>query len=159
MELSQLTDGWKEYVEIAQRFEGKADYQDREDLRHSIIVRLADVAREYQIRGKVLTKWGMLRVAVYTVHEYWYQRRKWARLASLNSVVQDEDGNEAELMSTIADDNAIDLEAWVDAKTWLLGCPRRLITIAHKRVNGIALTDTDKGSLSRFRKNGQKRLL
>ena len=159
MEFSQLTDGWKEYVEIAQRFEGKADYQDREDLRHSIIVRLADVAREYQIKGKPLTKWGMLRVAVYTVHEYWYQRRKWARLASLNSVVQDEDGNEAELIDTIADDNAIDLEAWVDARTWLLGCPRRLVQIAHKRVNKIALTSPELNYLARFRKNGQKRLV
>ena len=159
MELSQLTDGWKDYVEIAQRFEHKADYQDREDLRHNIILRLADVAREYKLKGKPLTKWGMLRVAVYTVHEYWYQRRKWTRLASLNTVVQDEDGNEAELISTIADDDAIDLDAWVDARTWLLSCPRRLVKIAYKRVNGIPLTDKEKGYLYRFRKNGQKRLL
>ena len=159
MQLSQLTDGWKEFVEVAQRFEHKADYQDREDLCHSIIVRLADVAREYEAKGKVLTKWGMLRVAVYTVHQYWYRRRKWARLASLNSIVQDEDGNEAELMSTIADDNAIDVDAWVDARTWLLRCPRRLVQIAHKRVNKIALTKAEQTYLSKFRKNGQKRLL
>ena len=158
MELSHFTDGWKDYIEIAQRFEHKADYQDREDLRHNIILRLADVAREYKLKGKPLTKWGMLRVAVYTVHEYWYQRRKWARLVSLNSVVQDEDGNEAELIDTVADDNAIDLEAWIDAKTWLLGCPRRLISIAHKRVNKVPLTKAEQTYLTKFRKNWQKRL-
>lgn len=59
----------------------------------------------------------------------------------------------AELMDTLADDDAIDLEARVDARTWLLGCPRRLIKIAHKRVNKIALTSAELNHLTRFRKN------
>jgi len=122
-------------------------------------VGLADVARDYQAKGKPLTRWGMLRVAVYTVHEYWYQKRKWARLASLNNVVDDEHGNEVELIDTIADDKAIDLEAWVDARTWLLGCPKRLVGIAVKRVNGIPLNNADKLYLGKWRKREQKRLI
>jgi len=33
---------------------------------HDIILRLADVVREYEAKGKPLTQWGMIRVAAYT---------------------------------------------------------------------------------------------
>ncbi len=33
----------------------------------------------------------------------------------------------SDLEETIADDRAIDLEAWLDARTFLLGCPIRLV--------------------------------
>jgi len=46
---------WGEFWGIARRFERKARAGDWQDLRHDIIVRLADVAREYQLEGKPLT--------------------------------------------------------------------------------------------------------
>ena len=58
---------------------------------------------------------------------------------SLNSESQDDDGNEVELWETLADDKAIDLDAWIDTRTFLLGCPKRLVEIARKRANGIPL--------------------
>jgi len=36
-------------------------------------------------------------------------------------------GNLTELGNLIADDKALDLEAWVDARTFLLGFPQRLL--------------------------------
>ncbi len=152
-EQSPKLDGeWGEYWEIARRFERKARAGDWEDLRHDIVIRLADVAKEYEVKGKLLTQWGMIRVAAYTARRYWYQKSKWAKVGSLNTTVDGEDGNETELCETLADDKAIDLEAWVDAKTWLLGCPVRLIHIAHKREKGIALSGYDYLYLHRFRK-------
>jgi len=58
----------------------------------------------------------------------------------------------------LADDKAIDLEAWVDARTWLLGCPRRLVGIAYKLYNGKPLNEKDKKYVKRFRERAQKRL-
>jgi len=147
---------WDKYIEIARRFEHKAQFQDREDLKHSIIVRIAEVAERNG--NKPFTEWGMLRVASYVVMEYWRQERRQPQM-SLNSHIDDGEGNSIELIDTIADDSAIDLDAWLDAKTWLLGCPKRLIQIAHKRVKGIALDAKDKMYLSRFRKDAQLKLL
>ena len=153
-EQSPKPDGeWGQYWEIARRFERKARAGDWEDLRHDIIVRLADVAREYEATGKPLTEWGMIRVAAYTARRYWYQKSKWAKVGSLNTIVENEDGNETELWETLADDKAIDLDAWVDARIFLLGCPEKLIKIAYKRKKGIALSGADYTYLHRFRKS------
>ena len=62
-------------------------------------------------------------------------------------------------MDTVADDKAIDLDAWLDARTWLLGCPKRLIVIASKRLKGIELDEKDRQYLSRYRRREQKSLL
>ena len=156
--LSELDGQWRKWAEIARRFQRKAEYQDREELRHRIILQLANVAVKYNLEGKLLTEGGMIRVAVYTVKAYWRDRRKYARVASLNSVVEDGEGNEEELIDTIADDRAIDVEAWADARAFLMGCPTRLVEIANKRASGVRLTTTEQSYLSRFRKRGQKRL-
>jgi len=159
LRLADLEGKWRRWAEIAIRFERKAEYQDREELRHRIILQLANVAVRYNLEGKALTEGGMIRVAVYTVKRYWYERRKYARVVSLNSVVEDGEGNEEELIDTLADDKAIDLEAWVDTRMWLRGCRQRLVDIAHKRVSGFSLTSSEQTYLSRFRKREQKRLL
>ena len=127
-------------------------------MRHRIILQLANIAVRYNLEGKPRTEGGMIRVAVYTVKRYWYEKRKYARVVSLNSVVEDGGGKEEELIDTLADDRAIDLETWVDAGLFLSGCPIRLVEIAHKRANKIRLTDAEQNYLSRFRKRGQKRL-
>ena len=180
---------WDTYIEIARRFEHKAHYQDREDLRHSIILALAQqVERNRRNGNKPLTEFGMLRIASHKVADYYRelrlplgnlpcgrcskaqrakcrrddlysQCRKGVEVVSLNSQIEDGEGNSIELIDTLADDSAIDLDAWLDARVWLLGCPKRLVAIAHKTVKGIALTPTEHQYLWRFRKNGQKRLL
>ena len=147
---------WEKYSEVADRFQHKASFQDRGDLRHNIIIRLAEVA---QRNGrKPLTEWAMLRVASYVVMEYWHAQKRNGRIISLNTEMDDGEGNTIELIDTIADDNAIDLEAWVDARTWLLGCPKRLVGIAHKRLKGEALEIADRKYLCKWRKRERKRL-
>lgn len=147
---------WVKYSEIADRFQYKARYGDREDLRQNIIVRLAEVASNNG--HKPFTEGAMVRVASYVVMEYWHAEKRNGKVVSLNAEVEDWEGNGIELIETIADDSAIDLEAWVDSRTWLLGCPKRLIQIAHKRVSGIALEPSEKMYLGRFRRKEQKPL-
>ena len=147
---------WDKCITIADRFQHKAMFQDREDLRHNIIVRLAEVA---QRNGhKPLAEGAMYRVASFVVMEYWHTEKRSGKVISLNSETEDGEGNTIELIDTIADDKAIDLEAWVDARTWLMGCPKRLIEIAHKRVSGKPLDHADRLYLSKWRSREQKRL-
>ncbi|MBA7471946.1 hypothetical protein ES707_07258 [subsurface metagenome] len=144
---------WDNYTRVADRFQHKARFQDRGDLKHNIIVRLAEVA---QRNGhKPFTEGAMVRVASFVVLEYWHGEKRNGKVISLNTDIDDGEGNTVELIDTIADDNAIDLEAWVDARIWLLGCPKRLITIAHKRVRGIPLTKYEQLYLCRFWKRQQ----
>jgi hypothetical protein len=80
------------------------------------------------------------------------------QLESLNQPVTDGDGNVTELGNLIADDNALDLEAWLEAKMWLLGSPARLKAIALKRSNGETLTHAERQYLSKLRKREQRKL-
>ena len=140
---------WDKYITIADKFQHKAMYQDREDLRQDIIVRLAEVASNNG--HKPFTEGGMVRVASYVVMEYWHDLKRKPRVLSLNSVIEDGDGNTTELIDTIADDNALDLDAWVDAKTWLYSCSERLIEVAYKRAIGKPLGKTEARYLERSR--------
>lgn len=101
----RLEEPWRQWAQIARNFSYQLDdHRDREDLMHNIIVRLAEVAGEYYRQGKSLTKGGCIRVAQYTRLRFYHQKERWRRvsLISLNSVVQDEDGNETEMIQTIA---------------------------------------------------------
>jgi len=80
------------------------------------------------------------------------------RLESLSKPIVDAEGNMSDLGELIADDKAIDLVAWVEAKTFLRGCPQRLIEIAVKIINGQNLTATDSQYLWRYRKHDQQPL-
>ena len=140
---------WGKYMEIADRFQHKARYQDREDLRHDIMVRLAELADSNG--DKPFTEASMLRVGSYVVMEYWRQEKRQLTWLSLNEEVEDDEGNSIELLETLADDKAIDLEAWQDAKRWRLGCPKRLVRIADKRVWGRPLTHKEQMYLNRYR--------
>jgi len=142
---------WSKYIAIAEKFQHKAKRQDRGDLSHNIIVSLANV----QIRldnngGGQLSELAMLRIASCRVADYWRSEYRNGRVVSLNTIIQDDEGNQIELIDTLADDKAIDLEAWLDGTTWELGYPKRLAEIAHKRLYGIALNDKDRQYLSRY---------
>ena len=182
---SQLDGEWLHYYKVASRFSHKAKVQDREDLLHDIIIALALVTRNNG--HKPITELAMYRVASVTVVHYWrdqykltngidcgscskVQRRKcrkdWLysecpkaiRLESLDKPITDDNGNLTELGEMIADDHAIDLDAWLDADTFIAGCPQRLIGIGLNRLKGIPLDAKDRDYLRRFRQREQKRL-
>jgi len=181
----QLDGEWLTYYKVASQFSHKAKAQDREDLLHDIMIALADVASSNG--HKPLTEPAMYRIASITRYHYWRaqyrltngldcgscskaQRKeckqhdlysecpKAIKLVSLSKPIIDSEGNITELGELIADDKAIDLDAWLDDKTFLLGCPQRLIGIGYKISNGIPLDAKDKMYLQRFRQREQKRL-
>ena len=174
---------WREYLEVARRFEHRVPAPERYDIRHDIILRLAQVART---RNKSLSIPAQIRVASYVVSEYWTrhykltsgldcghcskeQRRKCReedlyskcpkliKLEYLSKPITDSEGNITELGDTIADDKALDLDAWLDAKTFERGCPKRFVAIAVKRLKGIPLNDTEQRYFTRQRQKELKR--
>jgi hypothetical protein len=181
----QLEGEWLAYYKVASRFSYKAQAQDRKDLLHDIMIALADVARNNG--HKPLTELVMYRVASITVAHYWRtqykltngldcgscskaQRQKCrsedlysecpkaVKLEYLSQPITD-DGNLTELGELIADDHAIDLDAWVDANTFIKGCPQRLIEIAYKIREGQSLNGADRKYLCKWRKREQLRLV
>jgi len=159
---------------------------DRDDLLHDIILTLASV--EHNNGHKPFTEAVMYRIASRRVADYWRdhyrhtnglncgacsqkQRQKcrseWLypecpkaiKIESLHKPVIDANGNVTELGELIADDNALDLAEWLDIKTFLLGCPDRLIAIAEKIREGEALSQVEHNYLWRFRHREQKPLL
>ena len=181
----QLQGEWLAYYNVASRFTGRVKPQDKEDILHTIIATLADVERNNG--HKPFTEAVMHRIASRTVADYWRtyykasngldcgscskaQRRKCKegylytecpkaiKLESLNKPIIDSEGHTTELGELIADDKALDLDAWVDAKTFLLGFPQRLLLIAHKLNSGQTLYARDRMYLSRFRQREQQRL-
>jgi hypothetical protein len=77
------------------------------------------------------------------------------KLESLNQPITDSEGNITELAELIADDNALDLPEWVDARTFLIGAPVRLKAIAMKKVKGDKLTGAERFYLTKLRKRHQ----
>jgi len=182
----QLQGEWLAYYNVASRFTDRVKPQDKEDILHTVIATLADVERNNG--HKPFTEAVMYRIASRTVADYWRtyykasngldcgscskaQRQKCKegylysecpkaiKLESLNKPIIDSEGHTTELGELIADDKALDLGAWLDARTFLLGFPQRLLAIAHKLENGDKLTPTDSQYLWRFRKREQKTLL
>ena len=140
---------WQKYSQIADRFQHKVRFQDRQDVEHDIIVRLAEVADRNG--DKPFSDLSMLRVGSYVVMEYWRQEKRQLTWLSLNEDIEDDEGDSIELYQTLADDKAIDLEAWQDAKRWRLGCSRRLVRIAYKRMLRKPLNKKEQKYLERYR--------
>jgi hypothetical protein len=149
---------WKKYIEIASKFQRKAKPADREDLKQDIILKLAEVESKYNGSGENLTEGGMVRVASYTVLAYWREIMRLPPITSLNETVDDGEGNETELYQMLADDKAVDIESWLDAKLWLYRAPPRLVKIAYKKVSGLPLAASERDYLYQQRKKCQKRL-
>jgi hypothetical protein len=179
---------WEKYREVATRYEHKAKVEDKEDLNHTIILSLAQAQLSLERNGgHQLSDMTLLRIASHEVADYWRtqykftngldcgscsqsQRRKcrsdWLypecpkaiKLEYLEKPIIDTEGNLTELGQLIADDQAIDLDAWLEAKTWLLGCPKRLLDIAHKRLAGLPLNATDDKYLDRFRQKERRQM-
>jgi len=177
---------WLTYYKVTGYFVRHIHYEDREDWLHDTMLEMAKVKAKYEVTGKPLTEAGLMRVASYQVTEYWVKQRrlttwldcgncskaqrqkcrsedlysecpKYHQLVSLNTKVNG-DGEPSELIEFIADDKAVDIDAWVDARRILRGLPRRLVQIGYKRYSGIPLDAKEKMYLSRFRKEAQKPL-
>jgi len=181
----QLDGDWLTYYKVASRFAHKAKAEDTQDLLHDIILTLATAERNNG--HKPFTEAAMYRIASRAKDQYWRtyykvnngltcgncsqtQRRKckesWLysdcpkaiKLEYLSKPVIGEDGELTELGELIADDKAIDLDAWVSDSTWEIGYPKRLVAIAYKLKAGEALTHGELCYLSRLRLKEQKRL-
>jgi hypothetical protein len=149
---------------------------------------MARVKAKYEVSGKLLTEAGLIRVACYEVADYWRkwfkrnnghdcgqcsreQRQKCRsqdlyrecpkaiKIESLDRVIEDGNGDRTELHELIADDNAIDLVAMLDAKFTIQSYPRQAVLIAYKRYAGYPLDKTEQNYLTHFRKKTQKRLV
>ncbi|MFC1902592.1 hypothetical protein ACFLX4_00785 [Chloroflexota bacterium] len=182
----QLEGEWLAFYNVASRFTDRVKPEDKEDILHTIILTLADVERNNG--HKPFTEAVMYRIASRTVADYWRsyykasngldcgscskaQRRKCKedylytecpkaiKLESLDHPIIDSEGHTTELGELIADDKALDLDAWVDARTFLLGFPQRLLLIADKLNSGEALAVADRKYLCKWRKREQKALI
>jgi len=182
----QLPEPGLTYYKVALPFARSVPTQDSEDLLHTIIMTLTDVERNNGL--KPFTEAAMYRTAEHVKDHYWYdlrkrtsgldcghcsktQRRKckedWSynrcpkaiKLESLNKPVIDSEGNMTEFGELIADDKAVDLDDWLDARTFLIGAPQRLKGIARAIRNGESLTGAERKYLSKLRKRKQKSLI
>jgi len=169
---------------VALRFAHKAFADEREDLLHDIIIGLAKTGQILTVRGQQFSEIAQIRTAEHIKDHYWYQhyayhngldcqhcskaqrtkcRENWAysdcpraiTLESINQPITDGEGNITELAELIADDGAIDLVEWLDARTFLIGAPIRLKTIAIRRNKGGELTHAERQYLSKLRKRYQ----
>jgi len=178
----RLNGEWAQWFRTAQRFEHKVPAQDRGDIRHSIILELARArARD---GNKPFSEAMMCRIASCVVALYWRKQYKLTnglecgscsqkqrvkcrsgdlyrecpkaiKIEYLSKPITDENGNVTELGETIADDKAIDVGAWIDARTFLLSFPQRLVLIARKIDDGQTLTHGERTYLCKWRKREQ----
>jgi hypothetical protein len=184
-----LPEPYLTYYKIALRFTHKALIDDRQDLLHNIIEGLARVAEHKTLSEPAMYRIAEHIKDHYWYKHYSYhngldcqhcskaQRAKcrynwghsdWAycdchraiQLESINQPIIDSEGNITELAELIADDRALDLEEWLDAKTFLIGAPIRLKQIAQKLSNKEqALTVAERKYLCKLRRKTQKTLV
>ena len=182
---NQLEGEWREWLEVARKYENRIPQQDQLDVRHDIIIRLATVRER---SGEPIPIYKAYRVASYTVSDYfrgkaklttgldckhcptakrrecvlhslYSQCPKLRRTLSLDAEYVSGNGETYSILDTVADDTALDLDQWLDAGTWLRGCPVRLVTIAVKVARGETLDGKDRKYLWKYRKHTQKPLL
>ena len=183
----QLDGDYATYYKVANGFTGKVKSEDREDFLHDLFVAFAKVKVSYDAKGKELTIAGLVRVAQYELADYWRkhfkringincsqcskaQREKckdWylypdcpkaVRMERLDRLVEDGNGDSTELHELIADDNAVDVVAMLNARHILKGYPHKAVKLAYKRYAGYPLDVKERDYLSRFRRKLQKTL-
>jgi hypothetical protein len=176
------------FYKVGKRFTHKVKREDREDFLHDLFLAFAKVKSNYDAKGKELTTGGLVRITQYAVNQYWrkwYQRingidcgqcsnrqrqkckkdnlyrqcPRAVQIESLDKLVEDGNGDSTPLYELIADGNAIDVVARLDARLTLHSYPRRFVRIAYKQYAGYPLTENERGYLYRQRKKAQKTLL
>lgn len=180
----QLDGEWRDWLEVARRYEVRVKRQDRLDIRHTIILTLATARRK---TTEPIPLYRAYRIASYCIAHYYYaeasinrgldckhcptaRRRYCAKynlysecpkvreVVSLDRVWIDADGETHSTLDTIADDSAVDLDQWIDARVWLRGCPTRLVEIALKIIAGQPLESRERKYLCKMRRRVQKPL-
>ena len=145
-----LNGDWGLFYKVARGFVRRVKPEDRGDFLHDLLLAMAEVKAKYNLIGKPLSEAGLIRVACYEVADYWRkwfkrnngidcshcsqaQKRKCReedlyrqcpkaiRVESLDSVIEDGNGDSTELHEMIADDNAVDVVARLDARLTLKG--------------------------------------
>ncbi len=187
-----LQGDWALFYKVAKGFTHRVRPEDRQDFLHDLFLTMAKVKAKYEVISKPLTEAGLIRVACYEVAGYWrkkYRRMnghdcgrcsnekrrkckendsyrkcpKAIRIDSLDRLIEDGDGNQVELHQMIADDNAVDVAARLDARLTLQSYPHRFVKIAYKKYAGYPLTTEERIYLYRQRhkalKSSQKRLV
>jgi hypothetical protein len=168
-----LQGDWALFYKVAKGFTHRVRPDDRQDFLHDLLLTMAKVKVKYEAIGKLLTEAGLIRVACYDVAEYWRknfrringtdcgrcsqeQRRKCKekdsyrecakaiKLDSLDRLIDDGNGNQVELSQMIADDNAVDLVARLDARLTLQSYPHRFVKIAYKKYAGYPLNNAER---------------
>lgn len=181
---NHLPEPYLTYYKIALRFAHKALLDEREDLLHDIIEGLARVAKDkalseaamYRIAEHIkdhywyehhayhngldcqhCSKAQRARCRAAWAYSDWayYDCHRAVTLESMNKPIIDNEGNITELAELIADDKALDLEEWLDARTFLIGAPIRLKAIAMKVSKGEKLNQPEHCYLYRLRQKQQ----
>ena len=184
----QLTGDWALYYKVTSYFIKRIRYEDRQDFLHNTMLEMAKVKAKYEVVGKPLTEAGLMRVADYEVKGYWRkyftelngvdcghcskaQRQKCRNdnsnancpkrieFISLDSEVDDGNGDILTLAEYIADDNAIDWDACLDAKSKLRDLPKRVIQAGYKRYAGIPLDRKLQSYLNDYRRRHLQKTL
>jgi hypothetical protein len=182
-----LEGDWLTYYKVGKNFTRKVKPEDREDFLHDLLLAMAKVKASYTAKGKELTTGGLVRIAQYEVADYWRkwfkqhngvschdcskaQRDKCReldlygecpraiKLDSLDRLI-DGNGDSTPLYELIADDNAIDLVAMLDARFTLKGYPHKAVKLIYKRYAGYPLEEGERRYINRFRKRLQKTLI
>jgi len=183
----QLDGDWLTYYKVGKGFTRKVKPEDRQDFLHDLFLAFATVKVSYAAKGKELTEGGLVRIAQYRVARYWrnYYRRisgvdccncskaqrhkcqeqdlyrecpRAVQIESLNKLVEDGEGNEAELYQFIADDSA-DFLPRLDAKFALEGFPKRFVDLAYKKYAGYRLDASEQRYFRRQQRKIQKTLV
>jgi len=81
------------------------------------------------------------------------------KLESLDRLIEDGNGDSTPLHELIADDDAVDVVAMLDARFTLKGYPTKAVKLLYKRYAGYPLDAKELNYLSRFRRRTQKSLI
>ena len=144
-----LEGDWAKFAEVAQKFvrarRAIIPPEDAEDLVQRIILTMAEVGRKL---GRPAGGW-LWKTAYYELLHYWRERAVWP-LLSLNQKY-DHDPQGRELWETLRAPET-DLDAQLDASTWLERCSDRILGIARKMMIGEMLTEAERGYLAWWRR-------
>lgn len=184
----RLEGDWLAYYKVGRGFAKRVKSEDKEDFLHDLFLAFARVHAGYQVKGKLLTEGGLVRIAQYELAAYW---RKWyyqnqsadcgrcttrqrqecqannsfgsrcpkaIKRESLDTLVEDGNGDSTPLHELIADDTA-DFTARLEAKLILEAYPIRFVQLAYKRYAGYRLTDSEHNYFYRQVKKAQKSLV
>jgi hypothetical protein len=176
-----LNGDWAVFYKVAKGFLRRVKPDDRQDFLHDLFLTMAKVKAKYQLIGKPLTEGGLVRIAAFAVAQYWrdyYQKTrgvdcgrcsdsqraeckekdlyrecpKAVKMESLDKLIEDGEGDHTELYQMIADDNAVDVVAMLDAKFTIQGYPHKLVRIAYKKYAGYPLITSERNYLYQHRR-------